>query len=70
MRRPRRSSSSSAPTARRAIRFKRWDGSEAAPAAKVFVIAAHAIETPRCSSPRARGHAQHVANGSTSSAAI
>ena len=30
-----------------AIRFKRWDGSEGRATAKVFVIAAHAIETPR-----------------------
>jgi len=29
------------------IRFKRWDGSEGRAAAKVFVLAAHAIETPR-----------------------
>jgi choline dehydrogenase-like flavoprotein len=29
------------------IRFKRWDGSEGRATAKVFVIAAHAIETPR-----------------------
>jgi glucose dehydrogenase len=30
-----------------AIRFKRWDGSEGSAAGKVFVLAAHAIETPR-----------------------
>ena len=30
-----------------AIRFKRWDGSEGTATGKVFVIAAHAIETPR-----------------------
>lgn len=30
-----------------AIRFKRWDGSEGTAAAKVFVIAAHAVEGPR-----------------------
>jgi glucose dehydrogenase len=30
-----------------AIRFKRWDGSEGLAAGKVFVLAAHAIETPR-----------------------
>lgn len=30
-----------------AIRFKRWDGSEGRATGKVFVIAAHAIETPR-----------------------
>jgi choline dehydrogenase-like flavoprotein len=30
-----------------AIRFKRWDGSEGRAVGKVFVIAAHAIETPR-----------------------
>ena len=30
-----------------AIRFKRWDGSEGRASGKVFVIAAHAIETPR-----------------------
>jgi choline dehydrogenase-like flavoprotein len=30
-----------------AIRFKRWDGSEGLASGKVFVIAAHAIETPR-----------------------
>jgi choline dehydrogenase-like flavoprotein len=29
------------------IRFKRWDGSEGRATAKVFVVAAHAIETPR-----------------------
>ena len=29
------------------IRFKRWDGSEGRAGAKVFVLAAHAIETPR-----------------------
>ncbi|HMN85059.1 MAG TPA: GMC family oxidoreductase [Bauldia sp.] len=29
------------------VRFKRWDGSEGTAAGKVFVIAAHAIETPR-----------------------
>ena len=31
----------------RAIRFKRWDGSEGTAAGKVFVLAAHAIEIPR-----------------------
>ena len=30
-----------------AIRFKRWDGSEGRATGKVFVLAAHAIETPR-----------------------
>jgi choline dehydrogenase-like flavoprotein len=30
-----------------AVRFKRWDGSEGLATAKVFVIAAHAIEGPR-----------------------
>ncbi len=30
-----------------AIRFKRWDGSEGRASGKVFVLAAHAIETPR-----------------------
>lgn len=30
-----------------AVRFKRWDGSEGVATAKVFVIAAHAIEGPR-----------------------
>ncbi len=30
-----------------AIRFKRWDGSEGTATGKVFVLAAHAIETPR-----------------------
>ena len=30
-----------------AIRFKRWDGSEGVATGKVFVLAAHAIETPR-----------------------
>jgi choline dehydrogenase-like flavoprotein len=30
-----------------AVRFKRWDGSEGTATAKVFVIAAHAIEGPR-----------------------
>ncbi len=30
-----------------AIRFKRWDGSEGKAVGKVFVLAAHAIETPR-----------------------
>ena len=30
-----------------AIRFKRWDGSEGGATGKVFVLAAHAIETPR-----------------------
>lgn len=30
-----------------AVRFKRWDGSEGRATGKVFVIAAHAIETPR-----------------------
>ncbi len=29
------------------IRFKRWDGSEGRATGKVFVLAAHAIETPR-----------------------
>ncbi len=29
------------------VRFKRWDGSEGRATGKVFVIAAHAIETPR-----------------------
>jgi choline dehydrogenase-like flavoprotein len=29
------------------IRFKRWDGSEGVARGKVFVLAAHAIETPR-----------------------
>ena len=29
------------------IRFRRWDGSEGRATAKVFVLAAHAIETPR-----------------------
>jgi choline dehydrogenase-like flavoprotein len=29
------------------IRFKRWDGSEGRASGKVFVLAAHAIETPR-----------------------
>jgi choline dehydrogenase-like flavoprotein len=30
-----------------AVRFKRWDGSEGIARGKVFVLAAHAIETPR-----------------------
>jgi choline dehydrogenase-like flavoprotein len=30
-----------------AIRFKRWDGSEGVASGKVFVLAAHGIETPR-----------------------
>ena len=30
-----------------AVRFKRWDGSEGRATGKVFVLAAHAIETPR-----------------------
>jgi choline dehydrogenase-like flavoprotein len=30
-----------------AVHFKRWDGSEGKATAKVFVLAAHAIETPR-----------------------
>lgn len=30
-----------------AVRFKRWDGSEGRATGKVFVMAAHAIETPR-----------------------
>src|SRR5262249_3335058 len=30
-----------------AIRFKRWDGIEGLAVGKVFVLAAHAIETPR-----------------------
>ena len=30
-----------------AIRFKRWDGSEGVASGKIFVLAAHAIETPR-----------------------
>jgi glucose dehydrogenase len=30
-----------------AVRFKRWDGSEGVARGKVFVLAAHAIETPR-----------------------
>jgi choline dehydrogenase-like flavoprotein len=30
-----------------AIRFKRWDGTEGRASGKVFVLAAHAIETPR-----------------------
>ena len=30
-----------------AIRFKRWDGSEGVATGKIFVLAAHAIETPR-----------------------
>jgi glucose dehydrogenase len=30
-----------------AVRFKRWDGSEGRATAKVFVLAAHAIESPR-----------------------
>jgi choline dehydrogenase-like flavoprotein len=30
-----------------AIRFKRWDGTEGSASGKVFVLAAHAIETPR-----------------------
>jgi glucose dehydrogenase len=30
-----------------AVRFKRWDGSEGMARGKVFVLAAHAIETPR-----------------------
>ena len=29
------------------VRFKRWDGSEGRATGKVFVIAAHAVETPR-----------------------
>ncbi len=29
------------------IRFKRWDGSEGRATARVFVLAAHAVETPR-----------------------
>jgi choline dehydrogenase-like flavoprotein len=30
-----------------AIRFKRWDGSEGVASGKIFVLAAHAVETPR-----------------------
>ena len=48
MPRPRRRGSKSAPTGRvTAIRFKRWDGSEGVATGKIFVLAAHAIETPR-----------------------
>ena len=48
-----------------AIRFKRWDGSEGRATAKVFVIAAHAIETPRLLlASRSEATPNGVANGS------
>ncbi len=48
-----------------AIRFKRWDGSEGRATAKVFVIAAHAIETPRLLlASRSEATPDGVANGS------
>jgi choline dehydrogenase-like flavoprotein len=48
-----------------AIVFKRWDGSEGRATGKVFVIAAHAIETPRLLLASASESApQGVANGS------
>ena len=53
-----------------AIRFKRWDGSEGRATGKVFVLAAHAIETPRLllnSKSEATPHG--VANCPTRSAA-
>jgi len=48
-----------------AIRFKRWDGSEGRAIAKAFVIAAHAIETPRLLlASRSQASPDGVANGS------
>jgi glucose dehydrogenase len=48
-----------------AIRFKRWDGSEGRATAKVFVIAAHAIETPRLLlASRSEASPNGIANGS------
>jgi hypothetical protein len=53
-----------APTGASAIRFKRWDGSEGRATAKVFVIAAHAIETPRLLlASRSEATPNGVANG-------
>jgi choline dehydrogenase-like flavoprotein len=47
------------------IRFKRWDGSEGRAAGKVFVIAAHAIETPRLLlNSKSEATPDGVANGS------
>ena len=48
-----------------AIRFKRWDGSEGRAIARVFVMAAHAIETPRLLlNSRSEATPNGVANGS------
>jgi glucose dehydrogenase len=48
-----------------AIRFKRWDGIEGRATAKVFVIAAHAIETPRLLlASRSEASPNGIANGS------
>ncbi len=48
-----------------AIRFKRWDGSEGVATGKVFVLAAHAIETPRLLlNSRERSWPNGVANSS------
>jgi choline dehydrogenase-like flavoprotein len=48
-----------------AIRFKRWDGSEGRAVGRVFVLAAHAIETPRLLlNSRTEALPNGVANGS------
>ena len=48
-----------------AIRFKGWDGSDGRATAKVFIIAAHAIETPRLLlASRSEATPNGVANGS------
>lgn len=48
-----------------AIRFKDWSGAEARVTAKVFVIAAHAIETPRLLlASRSQAWPEGLANGS------
>jgi choline dehydrogenase-like flavoprotein len=48
-----------------AVHFKRWDGSEGRATAKVFVIAAHAIETPRLLlASRSEASPNGIANGS------
>lgn len=48
-----------------AIRFKRWDGSEGRAVAKLFVLAAHAIETPRLLlNSRSEARPNGVANSS------
>ncbi len=43
-----------------AIRFKRWDGSDGVATGKVFVLAAHAIETPRL---LLHSHSEAMPNG-------